>query len=190
MIIKEEGRKRKEGLMYEIFSVCLNMNLAKASVRYVLTNVSINFARLIHKNIGGTMTSLIAIGGAMDVEEPIIFEEFVKLAGRMKANIVVLPQASSLAQTGKEYSQTFQKLDIIKKKPISLEFRTRAEADQKSNLEALRRATGIFIAGGTQMRLASLIVEDHDRLWAQWGDPTRTHCSVFLRFWIHRQYHL
>lgn len=102
------------------------------------------------------MTTLMAIGGAVDFEEPVIFEEFIKRAGGTKANIVVLPQASSLADTGKDYSRTFQKLGV-KKKPISLEFRTRAEADRKNHIDALRHATGIFIAGGTQMRLTSIM---------------------------------
>src|SRR6266498_1560948 len=115
-----------------------------------------NLRKADSESTGDIMTTLMAIGGAMNLEEPAIFEEFIKRAGGAKANIVVLPQASSLAQTGKEYSQIFQKLGA-KKKPISLEFRTRTEADQKSHLEVLRRATGIFITGGTQMRLTSLM---------------------------------
>ncbi len=102
------------------------------------------------------MTTLMAIGGAMDFEEPGIFEEFIKRAGGAKANIVVLPQASSLPETGTQYVQIFRNFGL-KKKPISLEFRARAEADRKRHLEALRHATGIFIAGGTQMRLTSLL---------------------------------
>jgi cyanophycinase len=97
-----------------------------------------------------------AIGGAVDFGEPIIFEEFIKRAGGSKANIMVLPQASSLADTGKEYVEIFHTLGL-KKKPLSLEFRSRDEANKKSNLNALRKATGIFIAGGTQMRLTSLM---------------------------------
>jgi len=102
------------------------------------------------------MTTLMAIGGAVDFEEPIIFEEFIKRAGGSKATIVVLPQASSLAETGTEYAETFHKLGL-KKKPVSLEFRDRSAADAKENLGALRKATGIFIAGGNQMRLTSLM---------------------------------
>ena len=102
------------------------------------------------------MTTLIAIGGAVDFEEPIIFAEFIKRAGGAQARILVLPQASSLANTGKEYIQTFRKLGV-KKRPVSLEFRIRGEADKRTHLEALQNATGIFIAGGTQMRLTSLL---------------------------------
>jgi cyanophycinase len=97
-----------------------------------------------------------AIGGALDVEEPAIFQEFIKRAGGAKAKILVLPQASSLAETGNEYAQIFKKLGVTNK-PVSLEFRERAQADRKRHLELLRGATGIFIAGGTQMRLTSLL---------------------------------
>jgi cyanophycinase len=97
-----------------------------------------------------------AIGGALDFEEPAIFQEFIKRAGGAKAKIVVLPQASSLPETGNEYVQVFNKLGV-KNKPVSLEFRERAQADRKRHLELLRAATGIFIAGGTQMRLTSLL---------------------------------
>ena len=99
-----------------------------------------------------------AIGGAVTSEESVIFEEFIRRTGGAKANIVVLPQASSLVETGRQYCRAFQKLGV-KKRPLSLEFRERAEADKKSHLEAIRRATGIFIAGGTQLRLTSLFGE-------------------------------
>jgi cyanophycinase len=102
------------------------------------------------------MTTLMAIGGALDFEEPRIFQEFIKRAGGNEARIVVLPQASSLPETGKEYSRIFKKLGV-QNKPVSLEFRDRIEADRKHHLELLRQATGIFIAGGTQMRLTSLL---------------------------------
>jgi len=97
-----------------------------------------------------------AIGGAVDFEEPSIFKEFIRRAGGTKARIVVLPQASGLANTGREYCQTFHALGV-KQKPVSLEFRVRAQADKPRHLEAIRTATGIFMAGGTQMRITTII---------------------------------
>ena len=105
---------------------------------------------------GDTMTTLMAIGGAVDFEETSIFKEFIRRAGGSKARIVVLPQASGLARTGREYCQAFQKLGV-KQKPVALEFRLRAQADKPHHLEALRNATGIFIAGGTQMRITTIL---------------------------------
>ena len=101
------------------------------------------------------MTTLMAIGGAADFEEPVIFEEFIRRAGGAQARIVVLPQASGLKTTGAEYATALQGLGV-KSKPVALEFRERHLADLKAHLGALRRATGIFIAGGTQMRLTFL----------------------------------
>jgi cyanophycinase len=102
------------------------------------------------------MTTLMAIGGALDFEDPRIFQEFIQRAGGKEARIVVLPQASSLPETGREYGQVFKKLGI-ENKPVSLEFRDRSQADRKQHLDWLRQATGIFVAGGTQMRLTSLL---------------------------------
>ncbi|NTW11773.1 MAG: cyanophycinase, partial [Anaerolineales bacterium] len=45
------------------------------------------------------MTTLMAIGGAADLEEPLLFREFVRKAGGAKARIVVLPQASGRKDT-------------------------------------------------------------------------------------------
>ncbi len=102
------------------------------------------------------MTTLMAIGGAVDDEESVNFEEFVRRAGGAKARIIVLPQASSLKDTGKEYARVFQQLGV-KSKPVSLEFRETKLADRKQHLDTLRNATGIFITGGTQMRITSII---------------------------------
>lgn len=102
------------------------------------------------------MTTLMAIGGAVDFEEPVIFKEFIRRAGGAKARIVVLPQASGLKDTGREYCDAFRSLGV-KRTPISLEFRERAEADKKKHLDALLHATGIFIAGGTQMRITAIV---------------------------------
>jgi cyanophycinase len=45
----------------------------------------------------------------------------------------------------------------VKRKPVALEFRSRTDADLPRHLQAVRNASGIFIAGGTQMRLSAII---------------------------------
>jgi len=102
------------------------------------------------------MKTLFAIGGAMDLEDPVIFKEFIRRAGGAKARIVVLPQASGLKDTGDEYIHTFMDLGV-KRKPVSLEFRSRVDADLSHHRKAVHNASGIFIAGGTQLRLSSII---------------------------------
>jgi cyanophycinase len=97
-----------------------------------------------------------AIGGAVADEESAIFAEFIKRAGGAQAHIVILPQASIGKNTGKEYVRVFWNFGV-KVKPVSLDFRERRLADRKNHLDALRNATGIFIAGGTQMRITTVI---------------------------------
>ena len=102
------------------------------------------------------MTILMAIGGAVNFEQPSIIQEFIRYAGGAQAHIVILPQASSLADTGVEYQDKFQDLGA-ERRPTVLDFRDRADTDKPEHLEALRNATGVFITGGTQMRIPALI---------------------------------
>jgi cyanophycinase len=101
------------------------------------------------------MTILIPIGGNENHKKPVILQEFVRYSGGENADIVILPQPSVLAGTGEEYCKLFLKLGA--RSARSLEFRTRAEAHSDDLLSAVRSASGIFISGGTQMRLPVLI---------------------------------
>jgi cyanophycinase len=82
-------------------------------------------------------------------------QEFVRRAGGQNSDIVIFPQPSVLKNTGSEYSRLF--LDLGARSTRSLEFRTRAESYDESFLHAVRSASGIFISGGTQMRLPATI---------------------------------
>lgn len=102
------------------------------------------------------MPTLMAIGGAMDMEHPVILQEFIRRAGGSEAHIIILPQASALADTGAFYTQKFMALGVARQ-PLVLDFRARAQADAPQHLDALRDASGIFFTGGTQMRIAALV---------------------------------
>jgi cyanophycinase len=101
------------------------------------------------------MTTLMPIGGNESHKRPAILQDFVYRAGGEHADIVILPQPSVLADTGQEYASLFLKLGA--RSARSLEFRTRAEAFAENLLSAVQSASGIFISGGTQMRLPALI---------------------------------
>ncbi len=100
------------------------------------------------------MQTLMPIGGAMDQENPALIREFIRRAGGESARVVVLPQASELAETGAIYVRQF--LELGAEQALSLDFRSREQAGTPENLELFRAASGIFITGGTQMRLAAL----------------------------------
>ena len=99
------------------------------------------------------MTLLMPIGGNENHKKPVVLQEFVRRAGGNNADIVIFPQPSIIKNTGKEYARIF--LDLGARSTRNLEFRTRAEAFDNDFLRAVLSASGIFISGGTQMRLPS-----------------------------------
>jgi len=101
------------------------------------------------------MKTLMPIGGNENHKRPIVLQEFVRRAGGESADIVIFPQPSILKETGSDYAHLF--LDLGARSTCSLEFRTRAESFDESFLTAVQSASGIFISGGTQMRLPASI---------------------------------
>ena len=97
------------------------------------------------------MTTLMPIGGNENHKKPVVLQEFVRRAGGENANIVIFPQPSILKDAGKDYANLFLKLGA--RSARSLEFRTRAESASDDFLKAVQSSSGIFISGGTQMRL-------------------------------------
>lgn len=101
------------------------------------------------------MTILMPIGGNENHKKPVVLQEFIRRAGGENADIVIFPQPSILKDTGDEYARLF--LDLGARTTRILEFRTRAESSADDFLKAVASASGIFISGGTQMRLPAAI---------------------------------
>lgn len=101
------------------------------------------------------MKTLMPIGGNENWRKPVVSREFVRRAGGKRARIVIFPQSSILKHTGAEYVQFF--LECGAKSARSLDFRTREEAQGREFVDAVKSATGIFLSGGTQMRLPAAI---------------------------------
>jgi cyanophycinase len=99
---------------------------------------------------------IIPIGGAEErVDDPIILQRFVELCGDENANIVIIPTASQLAETGPNYEAIFRNLNV--KNAMSLPINSREDAEREDYLAALESATGIFITGGNQLRLSTIL---------------------------------
>jgi len=99
---------------------------------------------------------IIPIGGAEEKENsPQILQRFVKLAGGREADIVVVPTASQLRNTGPRYERIFGELGAAR--VTALDFDTRRDCEENGRLERLRLATGIFFTGGNQLRLSTLL---------------------------------
>ena len=99
---------------------------------------------------------IVPIGGAEDKESRRrILKRFVQLSGGRDAHIAVIPTASRLAETGDRYEELFDRLEAGK--VTTLDFESRADGERADYLDALRDATGIFITGGNQLRLSTII---------------------------------
>ena len=105
---------------------------------------------------GHTRGYVIPIGGAEErAGSPKVLKRFVKLCGGKNARIVIIPTASNLIDTGDKYIAIFTKIGVSK--AVSLPINERAEAGRQDYLDELEQATGIFITGGNQLRLSTIL---------------------------------
>jgi cyanophycinase len=99
---------------------------------------------------------IIPIGGAEEKENsPQILQRFVRLCGGDQADIVVIPTASRMADTGARYERIFEQLGVGC--VTAMDFDTRRDCEEPSRIERLNKATGIFMTGGNQLRLSTII---------------------------------
>lgn len=99
---------------------------------------------------------VIPIGGAEDkVSAKAVLSRFVALCGGSNARIAVIPTASVLADTGARYVEVFRGLGAAGAKV--LDYQARTDADRPDWLAALDEATGVFLTGGTQLRLSTIL---------------------------------
>jgi cyanophycinase len=100
---------------------------------------------------------LLIIGGAEDkLRQRQILSRFASLAGGADARVAVISTASSLGDEATElYQSLFRSLGIPEVR--GLRPLTREDANQPAAIEAVRDATGIFMTGGNQLRLSSVI---------------------------------
>jgi cyanophycinase len=98
--------------------------------------------------------TLFIIGGAEDrVGKATVLRRFVRLAGGRRARIVLIPTASSFEdEVVASYREVFTRLgapDIEVVNPP-----TRASAQDEDLVALLDQATGIFMSGGSQLKLS------------------------------------
>lgn len=100
---------------------------------------------------------VIAVGGAEDkIKRRMILTRFVRIAGASSARIVVLPAASMLPQErGELYANIFHQLGAGSVQIIHVE--TRRDANDPHIADEVRNATGVFLTGGVQLRLVSVL---------------------------------
>ncbi|HSY05240.1 MAG TPA: cyanophycinase [Steroidobacteraceae bacterium] len=99
---------------------------------------------------------IVAIGGAENKEnDRRILELFVHTSGGDTADIVVIPTASRVHETGARYEQLFRELGAAR--VTVMDFDTRRDCQEPGRLERIEQASGIFFTGGNQLRLTTLL---------------------------------
>jgi cyanophycinase len=99
---------------------------------------------------------IVPIGGAENKEnDRRILQHFVRVAGGEAADIVVIPTASRMHETGARYEQVFRELGAAR--VTVMDFDTRRDCQERGRLRRLEEASGIFFTGGNQLRLTTLL---------------------------------
>jgi cyanophycinase len=99
---------------------------------------------------------IIPIGGAEEkLNNPEILERFVDVCGGKDSRIGIIPTASELEDTGRNYEKLFRKLGC--KHARVLHFVTREDCQSDEDLGYIEKCDGVFMTGGNQLRLSTTI---------------------------------
>ena len=99
---------------------------------------------------------IIPIGGAEEkFDNPEILDRFVDICGGKAARIGIIPTASELDDTGRNYEKLFRALGI--KHAKVLPFETRDDCENSEYLDYIEKSDGVFLTGGNQLRLSTTL---------------------------------
>ena len=99
---------------------------------------------------------IVPVGGAEDKEgRAEILRRFIAVAGEGEARIAVIPTASQLEDTGRRYEKLFK--DLGARDAVVVPYKTRSDATREDWLKSLETSTGIFLTGGNQLRISTVL---------------------------------
>jgi cyanophycinase len=99
---------------------------------------------------------IIPVGGAEEkLGDVAILRRFAALCGGGSCRIAIIPTASILTETGSKYEELFRSLGV--KEAMSLPIAHRSDCERQEWLEILDRVDGVFLTGGNQLRLSTMI---------------------------------
>lgn len=103
-------------------------------------------------------TSLLIIGGAEDkAGRATVLRRFVRLAGGGNAKIVIIPTASSVPEAAVQtYTALFTRFGAAE--IVAIDPPSRPAAADAALAQVIDNATGVFMTGGNQLKLAQLLV--------------------------------
>jgi cyanophycinase len=99
---------------------------------------------------------IVPVGGAEEkIGDVTILRRFAELCGGKGSSIAIIPTASMLSETGGRYEKIFTDLGV--KEARVLPIAHRSDCERKDWLEILNRVNGVFLTGGNQLRLSTMI---------------------------------
>ena len=99
---------------------------------------------------------IVPVGGAEDkAQDAVILRRFIEVSGGSAARVAIIPTASRMPDTGPRYEQIFRQLGAHT--ATSIPFETRADAEREDLLDKLEQATCVFLTGGNQLQLSTIL---------------------------------
>ena len=99
---------------------------------------------------------IIPIGGAEEkLHNPEILDRFIDVCGGKSARIGIIPTASELEDTGRNYEKLFRKIGV--KHARVLNILTRDDCQNRTYIDYIEKSDGVFMTGGNQLRLSTTL---------------------------------
>lgn len=99
---------------------------------------------------------IIPIGGGEEkLNKPEILDRFVDVCGGKQARIAIIPTASEMEDTGRNYEKLFRKLGVKHAKVLN--FITREDCQSGEDVQYIEKCDGVFMTGGNQLRLSTTL---------------------------------
>ncbi len=99
---------------------------------------------------------IIPIGGAEEkLQDPEILDRFISVCGGKPARIAIIPTASELEDTGRNYEKLFRRVGVNHARVLPLF--TREDCSDEKHLGYIEKADGVFMTGGNQLRLSTTL---------------------------------
>ena len=99
---------------------------------------------------------IVPVGGAEEkIGDVAILRRFAELCGGASCSIAIIPTASMLTGTGGRYEKLFIDLGVGGARVLPIAHRS--DCERKDWLDVLDQVNGVFLTGGNQLRLSTMI---------------------------------
>lgn len=108
-----------------------------------------------HSN-GGSRGYIVPIGGAEEkLHNTEILDRFIDICGGKAARIAIIPTASELEDTGRNYEKLFRHIGVQHARVLNI--LTREDCAKAEFIGYIEKSDGIFMTGGNQLRLSTTL---------------------------------